>query len=131
MKVRLNLLVAPNCITTMLLESREVDLDFTVLTVYKGSVRPGAVVMIRSRNDMLVYPGEAVSRYEKRTQLLEERATELRAAAEERAAVQEALDRGDITTAEAEQRFSQRDARDDELIGETAELRRIRRQPII
>lgn len=113
-----------------LLESREIDLPFTVLTVYKGNISPGDVVLVRLRNDMLAYPGETVSRYEKRIQLLDERRQELRAATAETTEVQRELDAGSITPEEAQRRFREIDIQNGRLISETREWRRIQRRPV-
>lgn len=63
-----------------ILRSREVDVDFTVRTVYKGNVRPGYVVRVRLLSDMLAFPGEDVSRFEKRRQLYRNKREELQLA---------------------------------------------------
>jgi hypothetical protein len=114
-----------------LLRSRELDILFTIRIVYKGDVGPGDVVQVRLRNDMLAYPGEDISRYEKRLQLFHGKLEELQRAAPEVETVEQQFDRGDITLAERGERLRDIDLRNAQLISESSELTRIQRVLIV
>lgn len=112
-----------------LLRNREIDMPFTVQIVYKGNVRPGSVVQIRLQSDMLAFPGERISRYEKRRQVIEAKREELHLAASEAAIIDEEHARGEITASERQLRLQEMDARyrDSGLMREIEDLRGIDR----
>jgi len=59
------------------LAPRQVTLSFRVSQVYKGSATDGSSVRIELNSDMLVYPGDDVSRYSKRLDVRRNRREEL------------------------------------------------------
>lgn len=105
-----------------LLASRELDLSFEIRGVFKGSVKPEDTVLVRLRSDMLVFPGESISRYEKRRLVYAAKAEELRLA------VADAAERvSDLQGRERDELARQLQGVNDRIARELAELGRIQR----
>jgi hypothetical protein len=118
-----------------LLSSQSIDVTFTIQQVLKGNLQPGSTVTVRMNSDMLAYPGESISRYEKRFLLFDEKRGQLAAAAiratAEAADAEKEFEAGEISQLQRDERIRAIDSRNATLIAETNELRAMqRRRPI-
>src|SRR5690606_37887091 len=100
----------------------ELIAPFTVRQVFKGSAAPGAVVQITLQSDMLSYPGDTISRYERRNQELERRLELLQKEAADVNTAEQAMRRGQITREQFGRQARDVDVRNAHFNAETMEI---------
>src|SRR5690606_41857930 len=117
--------VKPALDPLLLADKQEVGVPFQTPNVYKGNFQPGAFVQIRLPSDMLVFPGETVSRFEMRKQLAERNRAELMRVSADRSSLPERARGGEMTAADVARRQRELDALSADLIAQSERLRRM------